>query len=259
MTPPWQESWEFYEAAAEKGRAFVSLDLAAAQHTPVTSHPVRLQFRVKMKKPREDGLRNEEEAEALFALEDLLVEELRSKHEALYVARALAYGFSEYFFYVPAARRDAKATIQALTPRAKPYELEWFDEDDADWEKYVELFPNVYALQTIRNRALIARMTELNDQLEVARMIDHLAFFPSREQAEAASKALSAADFQVDAVSAPTDDESAWGLEFHREDSCEGETPDEFCFEIIDLVAPHEGEYDGWGSPVQRAPDTLKS
>lgn len=254
-TPPWQESWEFYEAAAEKGRAFVSIDLGAADHVPLASHSVRLQFRVKMLKPREDGLRSDEESEALFALEDGLVEELKAKHDALYVARATAYGYSEFFFYAPASRRDAAAAVKAVNQKFKPYQVEWFDEDDSEWATYFELFPNKYALQTVANRSLIRQMLESGDRLEVPRVVDHLAFFPSREQAEAAGKALVAADFQVDAPEPPNEEQKLWGLQFHREDACDGETPDEFCFEILDLLEPHEGEYDGWGSPIQRAAD----
>jgi regulator of RNase E activity RraB len=34
----------------------------------------------------------------------------------------------------------------------------------------------------------------------------------------------------------------------------DGETPDEFTFEILDILEPLEGEYDGWGSSVQALP-----
>src|SRR3954470_10511083 len=101
MTALWQENFDFYEGAAKTGRAFVSIDLAASAHVPLASHPVRLQFRVKMLKPREDGLRSAEEADALFALEDQVIEALHTRHEAIFVARLVAYGFSEFFLYVP--------------------------------------------------------------------------------------------------------------------------------------------------------------
>jgi hypothetical protein len=254
MTPLWQENFDFYEAAADDGRAFVSLDLAAAQHAPVASHPVRLQFRVKMLQPREDGLRSDAESEALFALEDALVEVVREKHGGVYVARAVAFGYSEFYFYVPSARRDGSATGKAIGERFKPYTLEWLEEEDADWERYFELYPNAYAMQTMRNRALIRQMLAANDRLEVPRIIDHLAFFPSRLQAEAAVKELTAADFQVDPLQAPADGQTEWAVQFHREDACDGETPDEFCFEILDILEPLEGEYDGWGSTVQALP-----
>ena len=259
MTELWQENFDFYEAAAENGRAFVSIDLDAAHHAPVASHPVRLQFRVKMLKPREDGLRSEEEAETLFALEDALVDEVRAKQQGIYIARAVAYGYTEFIFYVSASHRDGAATAKSVGERFQAYEVEWLEEDDVEWDRYFELFPNRYALQTMLNRSLIRHMVESKDRLEVPRVIDHMAFFPSKEKAEAAGKALVAADFTVDPVEPPNEERESWGLQFHREDACDGETPDEFCFEILDILEPHEGEYDGWGSPVQAGPDTLES
>jgi hypothetical protein len=253
MTALWQENFDFYEGAAKTGRAFVSIDLAASAHAPLASHPVRLQFRVKMLQPREDGLRSAEEADALFALEDKLVEALSTGHEAIYVARVVAYGASEFFFYVPEKQRNAVGALSALLKSFAPYTVEWFAEDDAEWGQYFELYPSPFAVQTIMNRRLIAQMVESKDQLEVPRVVDHMAFFPSRLQAEAAAKALAAADFTTDPIEPPKEDEGGWALQFHREDQCDGEHPDEFVSEIFDLIGPHEGEYDGWGSPVQRA------
>jgi hypothetical protein len=97
-------------------------------------------------------------------------------------------------------------------------------------------------------------MVEANDQLEIPRVVDHMAYFPSREQADAAAKALTDAGFSADPVTPPKEEGGGWGLQFHREDPCDGENPDEFTFEVLDLIAPHEGDYDGWGSPVQKPP-----
>ena len=207
-----------------------------------------------MKQPREDGLRSNEEAEALFALEDKLTDALHTRHDAIFFARVVAYGFSEFFYYVPEKHRNAAAALQPLLKSFAPYELEWFDEDDAQWGCYFDLYPNPFALQTMMNRSLIAQMVDAKDQLEVPRVIDHVAFFPSREQAEAAAKALADADFTVDPVEPPEQPERGWALQFHQEDQCDGENPDEFTFEVLDLIMPHEGDYDGWGAPVQSVP-----
>jgi hypothetical protein len=250
----WKEHFDFYEAAAKTGRAFVNLDLAAAPHAPVSTHPVRLQFRVKMKQPREDGLRSNEEAEALFLLEDRLVEALRSKHEAIYIARAVAYGYSEFYFYVPSQHRNAADALALLLKSFAPYEVEWLADDDANWDRYFALYPNRYARQTMLNRALLQQMVEANDRLEIPRVVDHSASFPTREQADAAAKALIDAGFDVDPVAAPNEAGDEWGLEFHREDACDAENADEFSFEVLDLITPHDGAYGGWGSEVQAEP-----
>ncbi len=253
MSPLWQENFDFYEAAAEKGRAIVSLDLAAANHAPLASHPVRLQFRVKMQRPREDGLRSADEADALFSLEDRLVDVMRRNFEGLYVARAVAYGATEFFFYLPDTQREAGTRAAALLGGLEPYQLEFLAEDDPEWERYADLYPDAWSFQTILNRRLVSQMEQSGDQLEVPREVDHAATFPSRMQAAAASEALVAAGFRVDALKKPELPEQPWFLEFHREQRCDGEGPDDFVFEVLELIAPHEGDYDGWGAPVQGA------
>jgi hypothetical protein len=39
-------------------------------------------------------------------------------------------------------------------------------------------------------------------------------------------------------------------LEFHRDEPLDGNRPDAFCAEIRALIAPFEGDYDGWGGPI---------
>jgi hypothetical protein len=243
----WAENFDFYEGSSGEDRAIVTLDLAAGGHAPVATHPLRLQFRVEMRHPRPDGLRSATEAPELFALEDRLVDTVRTRVEGIYVGRVVAQGFTAFYFYVPAAQREQAQLAGELVGDVTPYELEWMVEDDAGWERYGALFPNRYALQTILNRRLVAQMVKSGDQLEMPREIDHAAHFPSRLQAEAASEALGAAGYRVE----PLVEGKRWFLEFHRQERCDGEEPDRFVFAVLDLLEPHEGEYDGWGSAVQ--------
>jgi regulator of RNase E activity RraB len=245
----WQENFDFYEARAREGRAFISVDLAAKQHAPVASHPVRLQFRVKMKQPRPDGLRSEEEAEALFALEDKLVEAVQTKLEGIYVARGVAYGMSEFFFYVPAhLKTDGK-----LLPDTGGYQLEFFSERDPEWARYDELYPDAWSFQTIMNRRLLDQLAQAGDRHELTREVDHLALFPTKDQAERARVALMSADFRTDEVTAPKDKGEGWSLQFHRDEELADGAPDEFVAEVLELLEPHDGVYDGWGCGVAKA------
>lgn len=250
--PELPQDWDFYEGAAEQGRAMVLINLGAKAHAPLASHPVRLQVRVAMLQPREDGLRHQDEAPALFALEDRIVAAVTQHCDAVFVARVVAYGATELFFYVPATQRGAAPRAFDAMGSAAPYHLQWLDEDDADWAEYRALYPNRYALQTIHNRRLQQSMEQSGDRLEVPREVDHVAFFPSRERADAAREALTKAGFRVDA---PVEQAPKWCFEFHRTERCDGGAPDRFVFEVLDLLDPFDGEYDGWGSHVQRAPN----
>ncbi|MGV3619168.1 MAG: DUF695 domain-containing protein [Archangium sp.] len=249
MSKRWTENFDFYEARATKGRALVSLDLAAAEHSPVESHPLRVQVRVKMLAPREDGLRSSEEADALFALEDTLVAAAHEKLDAIYVARAVAYGYSEFYFYVPAARQSA---VPALLWDAAPYAFEWQAESDPSWERYEQLFPDKFSYQHMMNRRVLQQLEAAGDDLKRTREVDHFAYFPSEAQAKAAGELLTKAGFRVDEPGKPETEGYDWSLGFHRDDSlAEGEA-DELVDEVLELLEPHDGDYDGWGCGVQK-------
>jgi regulator of RNase E activity RraB len=246
----WEGDWDFYEGSMEEDRAFVTIDLAARSEAPLASHAARLQIRFAMQQPREDGLRASEEAEAIFAVEDKVVEAMGRVAGAIHVARVTAQGYTELIFYLPADKKAAAENPPSAVGDVAPYRLEWFVEDDPEWEKYDELFPNRYALQSISNRRLVRQMVEAGDQIDVAREIDHVVVFASADQARGAAEKLASSGFRID--DPRENDNGSWSLEFHRDDPCDGDNPDRFVFEILDLVEPFEGEYDGWGSMVVR-------
>jgi hypothetical protein len=80
--------------------------------------------------------------------------------------------------------------------------------------------------------------------------------FASAENAERARVALRQAGFDVEPPELVVDDDGqprkpeTWSLEFRRNDSVEQRHADEFCAEILDLILPEGGSYDGWGAPL---------
>jgi hypothetical protein len=248
----WDSDFDFYVGHMDDAPCAVMLDLGALRAAPLLSHPVRLQIRVQMLRPRPSGLRSDEEADALFALEDRVVAAMAAAAEAIYVGRTVAQGYTELYFYVPVERRAAADDPPAAVGDTGPYRLEWLIEDDPAWERYRELYPNVYALQTIMNRRLVAAMEQEGDQLDVPRLVDHVVFFPTEREARAAATELQGRGFRVDPLEPPEGPDAGWRLELHREERCDDDRPDAFVFEVLDVVVPHEGDYDGWGSPVQK-------
>ena len=246
----WEQDFEFYMAAVEDRPASIVLDLAAAPHAPVATHPLLVEIRVPMLQPRPDGLRDAAELEPLGELEDQFVEALEDKVDAIYAGRLVTDGTTSMYLYVPEAHRAALDDLPALTG-APPgdYEPEWAVVDDPEWRQYLDfLTPDDYARQSIWNRRLLQVFTEQGDALEVARPIDHMAFFPSRVRAEEAALALRNAGFTTDELVAPADEDRGWGLGFHRADHLIDGRPDEFVGEILDLILPLDGDYDGWGA-----------
>ncbi len=186
------------------------LDMAAAQHAPVASHPHRVQIRVRMTLPRPDGLRHGSEAEALGKVEDAIVRRVEEALGGIYVGRFLGAGFVTFVLYVPERAGSIDQAIASLDLASAvrpfgPYEPEWLSEADQAWRFYLEfLYPDPVSREMMLNREQVQHRVKLGDCLEMPRTIERL----------------------------------------------DGDRPDLFCAEIRELIAPFEGDYDGWGGVI---------
>jgi hypothetical protein len=258
MDSLWEADFDFYETEIEGIRTFVMLDLNAGQAAPLASHPLRLQVRTQMKQPREDGLRSNEESENLFDLEDEWISAIETQLEGLFVGRIVGEGYTTYVLYIPADMEDAADQL-IPTLESNGYKPEWFTEEDSEWEFYDSfLSPDDYEFQTIYNRRLLQECERAGDILETPREIDHYAWFPTQEEANAAISVLSEKGY-VSMEPSLDEEDQTWRLEFKRTDPLSDQRPDEFVFEILDCILPHHGKYGGWGSMLQLPPQTKAS
>ncbi len=250
--PTWEPDFDVYFALVDDAPASFMVDLAAE---PVDTHDTRLQVRVTMKNPREDGMRDEAELEPLGELEDALVEWLEQTYDAIYVGHMISEGALHLVVYAPAERvGEPTDLLDGFDPA--DYELGWLIEPDAEWSMFAEfLYPDPYAMQVIQNRRLLQARAEHGDDPSLVHAVDHAAFFETREHAEAASEALQALGFAIDGLERD-EQEAGWLLSFQRDDSLDGERPDQFCIEILEALEPHEGAYSGWGAAILRSAQT---
>jgi hypothetical protein len=279
---PWDPEFDFYHTSWKSARLVITVDLGAEELAPLESHPLRLQARVTMRQPLPDGLRDPHEAEALFALEDLLVRKLGELAPLLQVGRVVGAGELTLVWYAPAvveARQEELA--EAVRQVRGRYQVRLSVAEDLDWRFYFDfLLPDVYNLQAMLNRRRLLTLAEHGDSGKRARLVDHRAVFPSRDGAGAAARALAELGFEVDAPfqaasidswEAETDGDGAggagagsaeaggieagaplsaaepWALEFARKDSLAEGRIDDVCLEILDAILPYGGHYEGWG------------
>jgi hypothetical protein len=246
MSDRWQPNFGFYLTNLDGQPASFVVDLNAE---PAESHPLRLQLRVPLLKPRPDGLRDASELEPMGAIEDRLVDALTEQTDALYVGRLVTRGATEFFFYLPRESGPKLDDLKGLVGDLGEYTMEYLAAEDPDWGMYTEfLYPDPYSYQAIANRSLLEQLQQAGDVMTVARTIDHLAFFDTAAQAQEAATRLEAAGFDTDAP-APREDGQV-GLQFHREDALADGQADAFVAEVLDIILPLEGSYDGWGCPV---------
>ncbi|MDQ3263803.1 MAG: DUF695 domain-containing protein [Myxococcota bacterium] len=247
MPRTWREGFDFYMVEFEDGPASIMVDMAAALHAPVPTHPALLIVRMRMKRPQESGLRSAEEAQRLFVIEDAVIAALRPL-DGTFVGRVVRAGSSDLFFYLPAeVSRDSVEPQLRLASQEYPPVLSL--ENDPEWTSYFEiLFPDRRDQQRMVNRRLCEQLQEQGDRPGLARPIDHLALFPDEGSARAALEPLRAEGFQVDAPSPPPphSGHQMWALGFHRSESPTHERMDEVTLQVLDLLEGTGAHYDGW-------------
>jgi hypothetical protein len=171
VRPSWEPDFDFYESRFESDtgtgvtRVVLFLDMGAAAHAPVASHPVRLLVRIAMRTPREDGLRSEEESDALYAAEDAIAERVTKELDALYVGRVVAEGRVTFAFYVPQASAARAGEAGGVIGDIAPYVAEWTTEEDAAWAYYKELlYPDDEARKEMRSRRAADRILRVGSE-----------------------------------------------------------------------------------------------
>ena len=108
-------------------------------------------------------------------------------------------------------------------------------------------------MHTIMNRRLVTRLKENGDLLTPERPIDHRVYLPSEHAAREASAALGKRGFVTATSPRESSDGRGWAVDLSRRESCQPPHPDEWTYEILEIVAPLGGEYDGWGCEAVRA------
>lgn len=246
MAPPWEQDFDVYMSELDGAPASFLVDLAARSSSPVESHPLLLTVRVPMLLERPDGLRHHDELAALGAIEDRVVERLADR-DAIYVGHVVHRGVTTLYLYLPTEHGKAEGDVlAALAPLPEGYEVTASIDADPAWKQAAALSPDALAEQTIWNRRLLRIFEERGDALDIAREVDHMAYFRSRDAAESAALDLRAAGFRVDDLH--EGDDAEVGLAFHRDDVLAAGRPDEFVAEIFEIIGRHGGRYDGWGA-----------
>lgn len=272
MAALWEPDFDVYVARLDDKPATFLVDLGAAAQVPVETHSLRLDVRMALQQPTDEGLRAQQEAEAMHNAHDAIIERLTAAFDAIFVGHVVSEGEVTMMLYAPAEAREHLQHLPEIVGDVEPYQPKFEAEDDPAWDAYSTfLYPDAYSFQFMMNRRVIAAGEEHGDRIEVPRTIDHWAYFDTVDQAQKAAAELRKAGFEVaepeqraedqDEPTEPGNDElksnglgasapPTWGLSFQREDHLSDHNMDEVCIQILDIITPLGGEYDGWGTPL---------
>ena len=245
LAPRTRPALTFYPAEVDGAPAAFVVDL---EQEPRKALGARIVVAVPMRDPTEDGLRSEDEMGTLDRVQEVITGRLEDAYGAELVGFYDLNGSTTLVFY-----GSGKATPVAVAKTIGdigPYAIDVHVAQDPEWRFYIDvLFPDAYALLGIWNRALIDELESHGDTLIEPRIVDHLVTFPTKAGADKAAKKLKAQHFTIDGVE-PDEEEGRFALMFHRSETLEDDKPNHFSAEILDIILPLDGEYDGWGAPA---------
>lgn len=231
----------------------INVELAHRESAPDATRPWLITVDVPLLRPDERGLRDASEMEAVGDLHEDLAEAL-APLGAVDLGRRTARGSTTFFFQ--AERHDGVDDLVAQAMRRDPeYTATTSVVSDPEWGTYLNhLCPDAYHAMTIDSSELRAQLAQLGDVAELPRMVDHFAFFDSRESAESAARALAVRGLEMASLVDDRADAHPWHLHLRGEHAVDADTIGEVCDAIFDAVDERGGVYDGWGCGITKPP-----
>ena len=245
------QNWDFFMCRIEGAPASIRTNLALIEVAPLEGLTQRLQFCIKMKNPRPDGLSSNEEYPILCDIEDAIGDKAESTG-AVSAGVVKSEGFLELWFYTQNAEALAKTCEEALQA-FEGYQSGYNIAEDPEWEDYFDfLYPDEFSYQTMQNRKVLMQLEKNGDKMEVPREIDHFIYFKEAAQQQAFAKEAEAKGFKVRFNDDEfVEDRKAEGKEYpYMVEATREDSPlaiDDIVWDLLELASPFEGNYDGWG------------
>lgn len=241
------EDWDFYVAPVDDHMASIFVDLSLIDSAPEASRTRLLRVAVPLKSPRDDGLSDDDETDALYEVEDALFSAVARGLGSRYVGRVTNNGRREFFYYASSAE-GFDAALQLVRPKFPQYEFSWQDQEDRDWSLYLDLlYPSDIDLQTIQNRRVVESLAENGDDLSQPRRVDHWAYFPTEHSREQFVKQVASEGFAI-TLSEVEEPDAEFRFRAHliRRDRVDLDTIDALAIDLYLRATNCGGEYDGW-------------
>jgi hypothetical protein len=246
---PWKESFDVYFRHTEEGPHSVLLDMEAVRHAPLASHPVVWRLTLPLKFPTPNGLRQAEEKDAVFAVQDALEARLLPLG-LLPVGHIVGHGLQALFLYGPESVTPEQV-LPIIRAHQRDYDVGVARALDPDWNEYRQvLYPPPLQRHLMANYHLVAELQKQGDRVDLPRVVDHHASFPEEDPMKAAEGRLKNLGFRGFKRQPPSEPGGPWGLDFHRRDPVDEARANASTEAIVRVTDAHGGTYDGWGCQV---------
>lgn len=246
------DNWNFYMDELDEHLASIVVDLDVSEEVNIKKYKWLFSVTIAIKKPTELGFPEEHEDELLGEWEYDLMERLNDE-EIIQVGRLTTNGTREFFYYAKKEKHSKIIDQHALAIFDKNgYKIELSGiEEEEPWSFYYEfLYPNTYHFQHMSNRELVELLEKEKDQLEEPRKIEHWIEFETLDDLKAFEQDIQNENFKTEYVEPERNEDGSYSITISREDGVDYPIIDGVTDLIIEIAQKHNGEYDGWESPV---------
>ena len=245
-------NWQFYLSREKSGVArSTAVDLSLRGEAPQEQRPNLMWVWLGMKSPNPHGLVGSDESATLDQIQNAVAAELQRGIDAIHVARVDRERRCELWFYGNQVETLEQTAAQAIS-KFPDYRFITGSRPDPQWMCYLtEFYPaDPKRWHQVVNHQLIQTLKGRGDVLESAHRLDHTLFFKTRESRE---RFVAAARQQGYVIGGEFEDRDKRVIRFgvvvnQQLPRINLASMNQVVFRLIDLAAPFDGAYDGWGT-----------
>lgn len=250
------QDWDFFFRTVDNPvqggvrAASILTDLALRDRAPDPARSWAVTVAVPLRCPHLDGLSDQAESDALYAIEDDLFTRLTTDLRGRYVGRITSGGQRVHCYYLPSGTRAAELVAEVIA-RHLDYSAATIVRHDPHWDRYRdELAPTPLEYQSVQTRRVIESARESGDELNLPRPIHHWVDFPSTETRDQFLAQVRGHGFEIDA--SPLDDahlpDLPYAAKLTRNDSLQLEFLDGLVSDLLIRAEESGGNYRGWAA-----------
>jgi uncharacterized protein (TIGR01619 family) len=246
------DNWNFYLDVVDDHLASIVVDLDVTEEVNIRKYKWLFSVKINIQNPTEIGNPGEQEDEQICEWEYDLMEKL-NQEDIIQVGRVTTNGTREFFYYAKKEKHVKIIDQHALAVFDKNgYETEISSiEEEEPWSFYSEfLYPDEYQFQQMSNRELVELLENENDDLEEPRKIEHWIEFETLDDLKAFEQDIQNEGFTTERFEQQKNEDGTYSITISRKDGVDYHLIDSVTDTIIATAQQHNGQYDGWESPV---------
>lgn len=197
----------------------------------------------------EMGLPGPGDLKRLHVVEDKLTSQLEAQG-ALWVGHKTTQGACTIIFR-SLRRPPAEVTVKTGLLSKETFPIEWREDPNWSWHEQ-ELKPTALELHVSRNRPLLDHLERNGDNPTIARPVDMAFTFTLAPNRDAFVSEAASLGYKLNDEGVWQDDEGTFWCGIACPTTLEEEVIGAKCVEFDEMARRHQGDFDGWATPVMR-------